>query len=75
MNLTKKNKRIIFWALVDKYTEFEKARKQARRFFEHDKTKLETTLNMIDTQEKEHYKLMAKFSKELDIKIPEIEKS
>ena len=68
-NLTCEEKTIIFWALVDKFPEFERGRKQAKVFFSH-KSKLTTILKSINKQEQEHYNLMKKIGQDINIPIP-----
>jgi hypothetical protein len=69
MNLSKREKEKIFWALIEKLPEYEKGRNQAKTFFNGEK--LDESLNNISDQEKEHYDLIKKFSKEVNIEIPE----
>lgn len=71
MKLTKKEKSKIFWALLEKYPEHERGRKQARDLFGDKPEKLSESLDIIDASEEESYALIKRFSDELDMEIPD----
>lgn len=71
MQLTKKEKRKIFWSLIDKYPEHERGRTQVRDIFKCNPERLVEALDNIESQEEESYILMKRFSDELCIDIPD----
>ena len=71
MKLSKKEKEKIFWSLVNSYPEHERSRKQANSFFGRSPEKFKEILEKISLSEEEHYKLIKKFSEELNIEMPE----
>lgn len=69
MELTEKEKRQIFWALINKYPEYEKSRRQVKKFFSEENTKAKIVI--INKEEKLAYKLIKKFADEIAQEIPE----
>jgi len=71
MNLTKDEKRKIFWALVKEYPEHDRGRKQAHQFFGGRPEKLTEIMENINDVEFSAYLLIKKFADELGETIPE----
>lgn len=72
MELNKQEKQEIFWALLDKYPNFERGRKQAATFFKGEK--LKEAVDQIDEHEKKYYTLIKKFADETNTEMPEYKK-
>ena len=72
MELTKREKSKIFWALLEKYPEHERGRLQAKEMFGDNTEKLSETLNIINESEKEAYSLIKRFSDELGMELPKM---
>jgi len=69
MELTQKDKRQIFLALLDQYSVYERWRKVINRIYgeeEHDEQ-----LRILNEEEKYHYELLKKFATETDTTLPE----
>ena len=73
MKLTRKEKEIIFESLVRDFTEFQKSKEQAKRFFKGEK--LDKINERINSEEDESYHLLIELSKEIGVEIPEYYKS
>jgi len=72
MKLTEFDKKKIFWALIDKYPEYERARVQAEDMFKNNPEKLVEVLNYINKEEKYTYNLIKRFSDKIGINIPKM---
>jgi len=70
MKLTKKEKSKIFWALLEKYPEHERGRKQAKEMFSGNSDKITESLKVIDKNEEDAYALIEKFADELGMDMP-----
>ena len=70
MKLTKKEKSKIFWALLEKFPEHERGRKQAKEMFSDKPEKLSESLKVIDKNEEDAYALIERFSDELGMDMP-----
>lgn len=73
MELTKKEKEKIFWVLVNDYPSYQKSKNQAKllRDLGGDVGNFKKIIRNIEESEIEHYKLMLKLSKEINIKMSE----
>jgi hypothetical protein len=69
MNLSEKEKRQIFWVLLNEYPKYERDRKQAKLLFDNETIK--AGISTINRQEKSAYNLIKKFADEIGQKIPE----
>lgn len=70
MELTKKEKEIIFWSMVNSYYQFKRDRNLANTHLHKNKERLSEILFSIDEKEKIYYEILEKFSIELGIQIP-----
>jgi hypothetical protein len=68
MYLTLNEKKKIFWALVERYPEHEKGRKQAKKFFSG--SVLKAHIAEVNIAEKKAYRLLKKFAKEIGETLP-----
>lgn len=71
MKLTTTEKMKIFFALLEKYPEHERARRQAEHFFGSQPEKLKKNMKSINDSERSAYELIKRFADEVGWKIPE----
>jgi hypothetical protein len=72
-DLTIKEKREIFWALLEKYPTYQRGRIQAKNIFRKQPQRLKKALKEIAEQESASYKLLKKFADEVLIELPAYE--
>ena len=71
MKLTKKDQLRIFFALLEKYPEHERSRRQAEQFFGDKPKKFKEVLKAINDSERSAYELIKRFADEVGWEIPE----
>lgn len=71
MELTDREKKRIFYALLHDYSQFQASRAQAQVMFANKPEKLKESLEMINNNELADYKLICKFGKEIGQEIPD----